>query len=125
MSSVPAAVRADLAPSGKLRVGVNHGNFLIVSGSRGGVPVGVAPDLGREVARRLGVPIEFVEYHQAGDLAAGAKTGAWDGGFLGAEPQRANEIAFTAAYLEIPVTYLRSEERRVGKECRSRQSPSH
>src|SRR5438105_8671936 len=106
MSSVPKAVRADLAPSGKLRVGVNHGNFLIVSGKRGGVPVGVAPDLGREVARRLGVPIEFVEYHQAGDLAAGAKTGAWDVAFLGAEPQRANEIAFTAAYVEIPATYL-------------------
>jgi polar amino acid transport system substrate-binding protein len=26
--------------------------------------------------------------------------------FLGAEPQRASEIAFTAAYLEIPATYL-------------------
>ena len=29
-----------------------------------------------------------------------------DVGFLGAEPQRANEIAFTKAYLEIPVTFL-------------------
>ena len=106
MSSVPAAVRAELAPSGRLRVGVNHGNFLIVSGTRDGVPVGVAPDLGRELARRLGVPVEFVEYRQAGDLAEGARKGAWDVGFLGAEPQRANEIAFTAAYLEIPVTYL-------------------
>jgi polar amino acid transport system substrate-binding protein len=97
---------SELAPSGKLRVGINHGNFLIVSGTRDGVPVGVAPDLGREVARRLGVPVEFVEYRQAGDLAEGARKGAWDVGFLGAEPQRANEIAFTAAYLEIPVTYL-------------------
>jgi len=106
MSSFTAAVRAELAPSGRLRVGVNHGNFLIVSGTRDGVPVGVAPDLGRELARRLGVPVEFVEYRQAGDLAEGARKGAWDVGFLGAEPQRANEIAFTAAYLEIPVTYL-------------------
>jgi len=106
MSSFTAVVRAELAPSGKLRAGVNHGNFLIVSGTRDGVPVGVAPDLGRELARRLGVPVEFVEYRQAGDLAEGAMKGAWDIGFLGAEPQRANEIAFTAAYLEIPVTYL-------------------
>ena len=30
----------------------------------------------------------------------------WDVAFLGAEPSRANEIAFTAAYLEIPSTYL-------------------
>src|SRR2546425_4206825 len=106
MSSFTAAVRAELAPSGRLRAGVNHGNFLIVSGTRDGVPVGVAPDLGRELAGGLGVPVEFVEYRQAGDLAEGARKGAWDVGFLGAEPQRANEIAFTAAYLEIPVTYL-------------------
>src|SRR5437867_6476717 len=106
MSSVPAAVRAELAPSGRLRAGVNHGNSLTFSGTRAGVPVGFAPALGRELARRLGVPVEFVEYRQAGDLAEGARQGAWDVGFLGAEPQRANEIAFTAAYLEIPVTYL-------------------
>jgi polar amino acid transport system substrate-binding protein len=30
----------------------------------------------------------------------------WDVGFLGAEPQRANEIDFTAAYVEIEATYL-------------------
>ncbi|HXM81274.1 MAG TPA: transporter substrate-binding domain-containing protein [Burkholderiales bacterium] len=106
MPLASAALRAELAPTGKLRVGVNHSNFLIVSGKRDGVPVGVAPDLGGELARRLGVPLEFVEYHQAGDLAAGAKNNAWDIGFLGAEPQRANEIAFSPAYLEIPVTYL-------------------
>ncbi|MNC85392.1 Bacterial extracellular solute-binding protein, family 3 [compost metagenome] len=41
-----------------------------------------------------------------GALADAAKTGAWDVGFLGAEPQRANEIDFTAAYVEIEATYL-------------------
>jgi polar amino acid transport system substrate-binding protein len=41
------------------------------------------------------------------DPAGGAaKTGAWDVGFLGAEPQRAQEIDFTAAYVEIESTYL-------------------
>jgi polar amino acid transport system substrate-binding protein len=30
----------------------------------------------------------------------------WDVGFLGAEPQRANQIDFTAAYVEIEATYL-------------------
>src|SRR5881396_3959152 len=100
MSSVPAAVRAELAPSGRLRAGVNHGNFLIVSGKRDGMPVGVAPDLGRELARRLGVPVEFVEYRQAGDLAEGARQGAWDVGFLGAEQARAQGPAVTAADLE-------------------------
>ena len=52
------------------------------------------------------MPIEFVAFDTAGKLADAVKTGAWDVAFLGAEPQRANEIAFTAAYLEIPATYL-------------------
>src|SRR5436853_6420571 len=105
MSSFTAAVRAELAPSGKLRAGVNHGNFLIVSGMRVGVPVGVAPDLGRELARRLGVPVEFVEYRHGGDLAEGARKGAWDVAFLGAAPQRPSQLAVTAAFLQNPPTY--------------------
>ena len=100
---VPAAVRSELAPTGKLRVGINYGNFLLVNKDRAS---GIAVDLGREIGRRLSVAVELVTYETAGKLADGVKTGAWDVAFLGAEPQRANEIAFTAAYLEIPATYL-------------------
>jgi polar amino acid transport system substrate-binding protein len=100
-------VRSELAPSGTLRVGVNHQNFLLVTpGSSSTEPRGVAPDLGRELGRRIGVPVQFVSFDAAGKLADGVRTGAWDVAFLGAEPQRAAEIAFTAAYLEIPATYL-------------------
>src|SRR5439155_1051546 len=35
-----------------------------------------------------------------------AKTGAWDIAFLGIDPAREGEIAFSAAYLEIDATYL-------------------
>jgi polar amino acid transport system substrate-binding protein len=101
------AIRSELAPSGKLRVGLNHGNFLLVTpGSSGTDPRGVASDVARELGRRVGVPIEFIKFDSAGKLGDGVKTGAWDVAFLGAEPQRAAEIAFTAAYLEIPSTYL-------------------
>ena len=103
----PAAVRAELAPGGKLRVGINYGNFLLVlKDGAGGEPRGIAPDLGRELGRRLGVTVEFVRFDAAGKLADAVKDGACDVGFLGAEPQRANEIAFTVPYLEIPVTFL-------------------
>ena len=106
-TSIPAAARAELTPTGKLRVGINHGNFLLVNkSSKPGEPTGVAPDLGRELAKRLGVPLAFVSYPGAGQLADSAKTGAWDVGFLGAEPLRAKEISFTAAYVEIEATYL-------------------
>lgn len=105
--SVPPAARADLAPTGKLRAGINFQNPLLtrkdpVSGEAGGIAV----DLARELARRLGVPIEIVAYTSAGQLADAARSGAWDVGFLGAEPQRAAEISFTAAYLEVDATYL-------------------
>jgi len=106
-TEITQAVRSELAPSGKLRVGLNHGNFLLVTpGSSGTDPKGVASDLARELGRRVGVPVEFIKFDTAGKLGDGVKTGAWDVAFLGNEPQRAAEIAFTAAYLEIPSTYL-------------------
>lgn len=103
----PSSVRSELAPTGKLRVGINSANFLLVSQYvPGSEPHGVAPDLGRELGQRLGVPVGFVVFDSPGKLAEAGKTGVWDVAFLGNEPQRASEIAFTAPYLEIPVTYL-------------------
>jgi polar amino acid transport system substrate-binding protein len=102
-----AAARAELAPTGRLRVGINYGNFLLVTrDAPGGAPHGIVVDLALELGRRLDLPVEFVGYDWAGTLADAAASGAWDVAFLGAEPQRAGEIAFTAAYLEIPATYL-------------------
>jgi polar amino acid transport system substrate-binding protein len=100
-------VKKELAPTGTLRVGINHSNFLLVNpGSPHGAPRGIAADLGAELARRLGVPVQYISFDAAGKTADAVKTGAWDIAFLGAEPQRADEIAFSAAYLEIPVTYM-------------------
>ena len=102
-----AAARADLAPTGCLRVGLNYGNFLLVTkNAASGAYSGVAVDLATELARQLGVPFEIVAYETAGKMADAVKTGAWDVAFLGAEPARAGEIAFTAAYLEIESSYL-------------------
>jgi len=106
-STISPATQKDLAPSGKLRVGLNYGNFLLVLKDKpDGTPQGIAPDLARELAKRLEMAIEFVKFDAAGKLADGVKSGAWDVAFLGNEPQRAAEIAFSPAYLEIPVTYL-------------------
>jgi polar amino acid transport system substrate-binding protein len=106
-AEISPAVRSELAPGGKLRVGLNYQNFLLVlKDAPDGTPNGIAPDLAREIGRRTGLALEFVRFDAAGKLADAVKAGAWDIAFLGAEPQRANEIAFSAAYLEIPVTFL-------------------
>jgi polar amino acid transport system substrate-binding protein len=107
MTVTQTAARADLAPSGKLRVGINFSNNLLTA--RDPVtraPSGVALDLAAELGRRLGVPVEIVSYESAGALADSATKGEWEVGFLGAEPQRAREISFTDAYVEIESTYL-------------------
>jgi polar amino acid transport system substrate-binding protein len=107
MSEPASAARSELAPTGTLRVGINLSNFLLTrTDPKTGEHAGVAVDLGRELARRLGVPVQVFAYESPGKLADAAKSNVWDVGFLGAEPQRANEIDFTAAYVEIEATYL-------------------
>jgi polar amino acid transport system substrate-binding protein len=107
MTDISPAARADLTPTGKLRVGINLGNFLLTAKDPvTGESRGIAVDLGRELGGRLGVPVEIVGYPTPGELADAAASGAWDVGFLGAEPHRAKEIIFTAAYVEIEATYL-------------------
>jgi polar amino acid transport system substrate-binding protein len=96
----------ELTPTGKLRVGVNLGNFLLVQRDADGSIRGIVPDLAQELARRLGVAAELRQYEKVGDVADGAKKGEWDVAFIGAEPQRAAEIDFTAPYVEIEATYL-------------------
>ena len=100
-------MRSELAPTGKLRVGLNMSNTLLTATDAAtGKPKGLAADLGQELGKRLGVPVELVPFPNPGAVADAAKTGVWDVGFIGAEPQRANEIDFTAAYVEIEATYL-------------------
>ena len=97
----------ELAPKGVVRAGINLGNFLLVSDSSpAGEPEGVAPDLAREVAARLGVGVAYVPFARPGELADAAGQGIWDIGLIAAEPARAQTIAFTAAYAEIEATYL-------------------
>ena len=101
------SVVSELAPTGVLRAGINMSNFLLVTGkTASGDPQGVAPDMAAEIASRLNVPVSYVKYERPSILADAAGTNAWDIGLIGAEPQRAAKITFTAAYCEIEATYL-------------------
>jgi polar amino acid transport system substrate-binding protein len=100
-------ILAQLAPTGVLRAGINMSNFLLVTGrSASGDPEGVSPSMARAIADRLGVPVKYVPFPKPGALADAVNTDSWDIGLIGAEPQRAETIAFTAAYAEIEATYM-------------------
>ncbi len=100
-------IRAELAPTGILRAGINLGNFLLVTDKTpAGDPIGVSPDMARAVADRLGVPVKYITFASPGALADAAVEDVWDIGNIGAEPERAKTIAFSAAYAEIEATYL-------------------
>ena len=101
----PEAVK-DLAPTGKLRAAINFGNSVLAQKGADGTPGGVSGDLSRELAKRLGVPVEFVIFEAAGKVFEGAAQGAWDVGFVAIEPVRAQAIEFTAPYVIIEGTYM-------------------
>jgi len=102
-----AEIRHQLAPTGVLRAGINLSNFLLVTGRDStGNPEGVSADMARELAARLQVPVEFVLFDTLGELADAAVKDSWDIGNIGAQPERAKTIAFSAAYVEIEATYL-------------------
>ena len=99
----PDIVR-DIAPNGRLRAAMNYGNTVLVQ--HGSEPRGVSPDIARELARRLGMPLDFIPYDAAGKVSADATRGAWDIAFLARDPERAKEIQFTAPYVVIEGAYL-------------------
>ena len=99
--------RQALAPTGKLRVGLQLGSpHNVIRDPVSGEMKGVAFDLGKELARRLGVPFEPVLYPAVGVLLDSGKSGAWDVAFVGFSPARAKEWDFTALHLEIEFGYL-------------------
>ncbi|QJR15332.1 ABC transporter substrate-binding protein [Usitatibacter palustris] len=104
---VPSAVMSELAPGGKLRVAMNYGNIVLAQKDPAtGEARGISADLARELARRLGVPIEWLSYDTAGKVAEAAKSGAWDIAFLAIDPARATDVEFTPPYVIIEGSYL-------------------
>ena len=102
-----ASAKEELAPTGVLRAGINMSNFLLVSSrTQAGDPAGVAPDMARAIADKLGVPVRYVPFPRPGELADAADDDVWDICLIGAEPARAEKIDFTPAYVEIESTYL-------------------
>jgi polar amino acid transport system substrate-binding protein len=97
-------IAADLAPTGVLRASINLGNPVLAQGSATD-PSGVTVDIAREVASRLDVPVELVCFDAARKSFEALTSGAADICFLAIEPVRAEQVAFTAPYVEIEGVY--------------------
>ena len=105
-ATIPPAAKAELTKTGKLRAGINFSNQFLTTRGPNGQQGGVAVEFARELARRLGVPVEIVPYESAGSLADSVTSGAWEISVLGDEPERAKVIDFAPPLTELEATYL-------------------
>ena len=102
----PTQALQALAPTGQLRVAFLSGVLYATKDTTTGELKGVAVDLGREVARRMGVPFQPVLYPNPAAIIAGAKSGEWDVALMGINAERAAAVDFSAPYMEVEQGYL-------------------
>jgi polar amino acid transport system substrate-binding protein len=96
-----------LAPHGALKVGLYPGTpTSILPDPQSGGPRGVGYDLGREMARRLGVGYEPVVFTKNAEVLEAVKTGQVDMAFTNATAARAKDMDFGPPYLESELGYL-------------------
>src|SRR4026209_2388682 len=75
LSQAPAALVAEIAPTGRLRAGINYNNPVLARRDTAtGEVSGIAADLSRELGRRLGVPVDVIAYDATGKMAAAVTT---------------------------------------------------
>lgn len=98
-------VQKVLAPTGKLRVGLYPGTPTSILPDAGN-PRGVGYDLGKEFARRLGVPYEPVVFAKNAEVLEAVKTAQVDMVFTNASAERAKDMDFGPPYLEIELGYI-------------------
>jgi polar amino acid transport system substrate-binding protein len=102
-----AGLQEVLAPTGKLRVGLYPGTPTSYIRDNPAVePKGVGYELGKELAKRLGVPYEPVLFSKNAEVLEAVKTGKVDVVFTNATAARAKDMDFTPPYLDMELGYL-------------------
>ena len=96
-----------IAPKNVLRIGINMSNFLLVSkDSTFSKPEGLSPEIGKLLARELGINYEFVTFKNPGLLADAIDYDKWDVGNFAYEKKRAEIIDFSNPYVNIDANFL-------------------
>ncbi|MHB8534989.1 MAG: transporter substrate-binding domain-containing protein [Sulfuricaulis sp.] len=101
------AARAELAPTGKLRVAFPLPNALIVGkDAASGELRGMVIEVGRALAAHLGVPFEPVGYANIAKMMDSVNAGEWDIAMVAIDPARAKVFDFTSPFMAVDSTYL-------------------
>lgn len=106
-SDLASAGIRELAPTGRLRAGVNVGNTAVVR---------IDPDTGKlsgrsidtfeAIGAALGLPVDYVIYQSAGQVVAAAHDEAWDIASLAVDPAREGVLAFSAPYARLEAAFV-------------------
>jgi polar amino acid transport system substrate-binding protein len=104
------AVRKELVPTGTLRVAIAvapqpSALYTLKDGTTGKFR-GVTVDLGSALAKKLGVPVEFLPHLASGEIQNEASSGKWDVTFMPVDEERRKFVDFGAAYHLLQSTYL-------------------
>jgi len=101
------SILVSLAPAGTLRATINIGNPILAGIEKStGAPRGVSVDIARELAQRLGAPLECVVVEAAAKSVETVASGRADVGFFAIDPVRGADIAFTDPYILIEGCFL-------------------
>jgi polar amino acid transport system substrate-binding protein len=103
-SAPNAEIVRQLAPTGKLRVGVLMLTYFVNEDA--GRLKGWAPELGAELARRLGVAHEFVRIENPADMIEAFRAGRVDVAFIGITKDRAAVFDFGPVMIGLRTTFL-------------------
>jgi len=105
-SAITTSLLKEIAPTGKLLVGINLGNPLLASLNAQQQPQGITVDLAHELAQRLGLSPEFTTFAKAGDTVDAIKNQMVDLVFVAIDPVRGQDVDYSSAYVQIEGAYM-------------------
>ncbi len=104
------SVMKQIVPTGKLRVAIAvapaPSALYAVKDAESGKFHGVTVDLGTALAKKLGVPVEFLAHLASGEIQNSADSGKWDVTFMPVDEERKKFVDFGNAYHLLQSTYL-------------------
>jgi polar amino acid transport system substrate-binding protein len=99
--------RAVLAPTGVLRAALYTGTPTSILPETKDGPRGVGYELGKELAKRLGVPYQPIVFSKNADVLAAIKDGAADVAFTNSSSaSRARDMDFGPPFMDVELGYL-------------------